>query len=242
MRIGSRVASAAKIPSIETAQIFHATPVRWRQGKMRRALLGHDGDGAGARGSPSAAKSFPSRLIRIVVPSTAGGPTIFWPCHVSQQRLVRVLGAKGFHRCVEMRRGARAGEPGASRSARANKTDTPRSGSTNSNAMAPVALQESSVRPDQGFVAVALRSATTEMPWWSRAPVPQRLARCFVCESQSGKLGRPRRSASVRICALELFEGQGRERLILRALAKARLAIADVVWAEKYSIERGPKW
>jgi tripartite-type tricarboxylate transporter receptor subunit TctC len=101
--------------------------------------------------SPSTAQTFPSRVIRIVVPFPAGGPTDLLARHVSQ-RLSSVLGQSVI---VENEAGA-GGRTGTQAVARANPDGyTLLLGGTNSNAMAGALYKSLSYDPIKDFVAVA---------------------------------------------------------------------------------------
>jgi tripartite-type tricarboxylate transporter receptor subunit TctC len=104
-----------------------------------------------AAASPSSAQTFPSRLIRIVVPFPAGGPTDLLARHVSQ-RLSSILGQGVI---VENEAGA-GGRTGTQAVARANPDGyTLLLGGTNSNAMAPSLYKNLNYDPIKDFVAVA---------------------------------------------------------------------------------------
>jgi len=101
--------------------------------------------------SPSCAQTFPSRLIRIVVPFPAGGPTDILARHVSQ-RLSAMLGQGVI---VENEPGA-GGRTGTQAVARANPDGyTLLLGGTNSNAMAAALYKTLNYDPIRDFVAVA---------------------------------------------------------------------------------------
>jgi tripartite-type tricarboxylate transporter receptor subunit TctC len=101
--------------------------------------------------SPSCAQTFPSRLVRIVVPFPAGGPTDLLARHVSQ-RLSSILGQGVI---VENEAGA-GGRTGTQAVARANPDGyTLLLGGTNSNAMAGVLYKSLNYDPIKDFVAVA---------------------------------------------------------------------------------------
>jgi tripartite-type tricarboxylate transporter receptor subunit TctC len=104
-----------------------------------------------AAASPSSAQTFPSRLIRIVVPFPAGGPTDLLARHVSQ-RLSSTLGQGVI---VENEAGA-GGRTGTQAVARANPDGyTLLLGGTNSNAMAAALYKSLNYDPIKDFVAVA---------------------------------------------------------------------------------------
>jgi tripartite-type tricarboxylate transporter receptor subunit TctC len=101
--------------------------------------------------SPSCAQTFPNRLIRIVVPFPAGGPTDLLARHVSQ-RLSSILGQAVI---VENEAGA-GGRTGTQAVARASPDGyTLLLGGTNSNAMAGALYKTLSYDPIRDFVAVA---------------------------------------------------------------------------------------
>jgi len=101
--------------------------------------------------TPSRAQTFPSRLIRIVVPFPAGGPTDLLARHVSQ-RLSAMLGQGVI---VENEPGA-GGRTGTQAVARANPDGyTLLLGGTNSNAMAAALYKTLNYDPIRDFVAVA---------------------------------------------------------------------------------------
>jgi tripartite-type tricarboxylate transporter receptor subunit TctC len=100
---------------------------------------------------PASAQTFPSRVIRIVVPFPAGGPTDLLARQVSQ-RLSAVLGQGVI---VENEAGA-GGRTGTQAVARANPDGTTLLlGGTNSNAMASALYKSLSYDPIKDFVAVA---------------------------------------------------------------------------------------
>jgi tripartite-type tricarboxylate transporter receptor subunit TctC len=104
-----------------------------------------------AAASPASAQTFPNRLIRIVVPFPAGGPTDLLARHVSQ-RLSSILGQGVI---VENEAGA-GGRTGTQAVARANPDGyTLLLGGTNSNAMAPALYKNLNYDPIKDFVAVA---------------------------------------------------------------------------------------
>jgi tripartite-type tricarboxylate transporter receptor subunit TctC len=106
--------------------------------------------GAMAAG-PSAAQTFPTRLIKIVVPFPAGGPTDLLARQVSL-RLSAILGQNVI---VENEPGA-GGRTGTQAVARANPDGyTLLLGGTNSNAMAPALCKNLNYDPIKDFVAVA---------------------------------------------------------------------------------------
>jgi tripartite-type tricarboxylate transporter receptor subunit TctC len=132
---------------------FHAYPLfRSAEEKMPRALLVLLTIALGAAAaSPSAAQTFPNRLIRIVVPFPAGGPTDLLARHVSQ-RMSAILGQSVI---VENEAGA-GGRTGTQAVARANPDGyTLLLGGTNSNAMAGALYKNLSYDPIKDFVAVA---------------------------------------------------------------------------------------
>jgi tripartite-type tricarboxylate transporter receptor subunit TctC len=101
--------------------------------------------------NPSSAQTFPNRLIRIVVPFPAGGPTDLLARHVSQ-RLSAIL-RQGV--IVENEAGA-GGRTGTQAVARANPDGyTLLLGGTNSNAMAGALYKSLNYDPIKDFVAVA---------------------------------------------------------------------------------------
>src|ERR1700722_10914938 len=100
---------------------------------------------------PSPAQTLPNRLIRIVVPFPAGGPTDLLARHVSQ-RLSAILGQGVI---VENEAGA-GGRTGTQAVARANPDGTTLLlGGTNSNAMAGALYKNLSYDPIKDFAAVA---------------------------------------------------------------------------------------
>src|SRR3984957_20135772 len=100
---------------------------------------------------PSPAQTLPNRLIRIVVPFPAGGPTDLLARQVSQ-RLSSILG-RGV--IVENEAGA-GGRTGTQAVARANPDGyTLLLGGTNSNAMAAALYKTLTYDPIKDFVAVA---------------------------------------------------------------------------------------
>jgi tripartite-type tricarboxylate transporter receptor subunit TctC len=106
--------------------------------------------GAMAAG-PSAAQTFPTRVIKIVVPFPAGGPTDLLARQVSL-RLSAILGQGVI---VENEPGA-GGRTGTQAVARANPDGTTLLlGGTNSNAMAPALYKNRNYDPIRDFVAVA---------------------------------------------------------------------------------------
>jgi tripartite-type tricarboxylate transporter receptor subunit TctC len=100
---------------------------------------------------PSPAQTFPNRLIRIVVPFPAGGPTDLLARHVSQ-RLSSILGQGVI---VENEAGA-GGRTGTQAVARASPDGyTLLLGGTNSNAMAGALYKNLNYDPIKDFAAVA---------------------------------------------------------------------------------------
>jgi tripartite-type tricarboxylate transporter receptor subunit TctC len=100
---------------------------------------------------PAAAQTFPNRVIKIVVPFPAGGPTDLLARQVSL-RLSAILGQGVI---VENEPGA-GGRTGTQAVARANPDGTTLLlGGTNSNAMAPALYKHLSYDPIKDFVAVA---------------------------------------------------------------------------------------
>jgi tripartite-type tricarboxylate transporter receptor subunit TctC len=100
--------------------------------------------------SPTCAQTFPSRLIRIVVPFPAGGPTDLLARHVSQ-RLSAIVGQGVI---VENEAGA-GGRTGTQAVARANPDGyTLLLGGTNSNAMAGALYKSLNYDPIKDFVVV----------------------------------------------------------------------------------------
>jgi tripartite-type tricarboxylate transporter receptor subunit TctC len=101
--------------------------------------------------SPARAQTFPNRLIKIVVPFPAGGPTDLLARHVGQ-RMSAILGQSVI---VENEAGA-GGRTGTQAVARANPDGyTLLLGGTNSNAMAGALYKSLNYDPIKDFVAVA---------------------------------------------------------------------------------------
>jgi tripartite-type tricarboxylate transporter receptor subunit TctC len=101
--------------------------------------------------SPLGAQTFPNRLIKIVVPFPAGGPTDLLARHVGQ-RMSAILGQSVI---VENEAGA-GGRTGTQAVARANPDGyTLLLGGTNSNAMAGALYKSLNYDPIKDFVAVA---------------------------------------------------------------------------------------
>jgi tripartite-type tricarboxylate transporter receptor subunit TctC len=125
---------------------------RLAEEKMARTLLVLLTVAFGAfAASPLSAQTFPGRLIRIVVPFPAGGPTDLLARHVSQ-RLSAILGQSVI---VENEAGA-GGRTGTQAVARANPDGyTLLLGGTNSNAMAGALYKSLNYDPIKDFVAVA---------------------------------------------------------------------------------------
>src|SRR3984893_289624 len=140
--------------------------------------------GAMAAG-PSAAQTFPTRLIKIVVPFPAGGPTDLLARQVSQRRSP-ILGQGVI---VENEPGA-GGRTGTQAVARANPDGyTLLLGGTNSNAMAPALYKNLNYGPIRGLAAVA--SIATDSNALVVAPaVPVRTIEELVryAKSNPGKL------------------------------------------------------
>jgi tripartite-type tricarboxylate transporter receptor subunit TctC len=100
---------------------------------------------------PSCAQTFPNRVVRIIVPFPAGGPTDLLARQVSQ-RLSSILGQGVI---VENEAGA-GGRTGTQAVARANPDGyTLLLGGTNSNAMAAALYKTLTYDPIKDFVAVA---------------------------------------------------------------------------------------
>jgi tripartite-type tricarboxylate transporter receptor subunit TctC len=176
--------------------------------------------------SPSAAQTFPSRLIRIVVPFPAGGPTDLLARHVSQ-RLSTMLGQSVI---IENEAGA-GGRTGTQAVARANPDGyTLLLGGTNSNAMAPALYKNLSYDPIRDFVAVA--SIATDSNALVVAPsVPARTLAELVtyAKANPGKLVSGAALGIFPHFALELLKVRAEIDMIFVPYKGAAPAIADLL-------------
>ena len=176
--------------------------------------------------SPSAAQTFPSRLIRIVVPFPAGGPTDLLARHVSQ-RLSAMLGQSVI---IENEAGA-GGRTGTQAVARANPDGyTLLLGGTNSNAMAPALYKNLSYDPIRDFVAVA--SIATDSNALVVAPsVPARTIAELVsyAKANPGKLVSGAALGIFPHFALELLKVRAEIDMIFVPYRGAAPAIADLL-------------